>query len=73
MLGKSGERPARTRHCNPDETAKPLVPAISELLDKLIPDPDVRERAKLELAKEENNLLLQQLQFDRLQGHQEPA
>lgn len=40
-----------------------LVPAISELLDKLIPDPQARERAKLELAKEENSAMLQQLQL----------
>jgi hypothetical protein len=30
-----------------------LIPAISSLLDKIIPDPAARERAKLELLKSE--------------------
>lgn len=48
-----------------------LIPAISQLLDKIIPDPDAREKAKLELAKAENAQALQEMQLalqaDKLQ------
>lgn len=40
-----------------------LVPAISDLLDRIIPDPDARAKAKLELIREENTLALQQMQL----------
>ena len=40
-----------------------LVPAISDLLDRIIPDPDARGKAKLELIREENTLALQQMQL----------
>ncbi len=40
-----------------------LIPAFSELLDRIIPDPAARERAKLELEKAENAQALQQLQL----------
>ena len=40
-----------------------LVPALSKLLDKLIPDPLARENAKLELMKAENAEALQELQL----------
>ncbi|MDX1975267.1 MAG: holin family protein [Rickettsiales bacterium] len=40
-----------------------LIPAVSELLDKIIPDPDARDRAKMELLKEQNAQSLQQLQL----------
>ncbi len=40
-----------------------LVPAISELLDRLIPDPEAREKAKIELMKAESATALQQLQI----------
>lgn len=36
-----------------------LIPAVSELLDRIIPDPQARERAKLELARSENASALQ--------------
>ena len=41
-----------------------LVPAISKLLDKIIPDPQARENAKLELMKVENEQILQQMQLE---------
>lgn len=40
-----------------------LVPAISALLDRIIPDPEARDKAKLELVKEENSQALQQMQL----------
>ena len=40
-----------------------LVPAISKLLDKIIPDPQARESAKLELIKAENTQSLQEMQL----------
>lgn len=40
-----------------------LVPAISELLDKIIPDPQEREKARLELMKEEHAADIQALQL----------
>lgn len=40
-----------------------LVPAISDLLDRIIPDPNARANAKLELMREENALALQQMQM----------
>lgn len=40
-----------------------LIPVISQLLDKIIPDPQARENAKLALAKEENAQALQQMQM----------
>jgi len=40
-----------------------LIPPISELLDRIIPDPDARERAKIELVKAENAQSLQQMQL----------
>ena len=40
-----------------------LVPAISKLLDKIIPDPQARENAKLELLKAENAQSLQEMQL----------
>ena len=40
-----------------------LIPAISDLLDRLIPDPAAREHAKLELMKAETSAALQELQI----------
>lgn len=40
-----------------------LIPAISQLLDKIIPDPQARENAKLALAQAENSAALQQMQL----------
>jgi hypothetical protein len=40
-----------------------LVPAISQLLDRIIPDPLARENAKLELLKAETAQALQELQI----------
>ena len=40
-----------------------FIPAISELLDRIIPDPNAREKAKLELVKVENAEALQQVQL----------
>ncbi len=40
-----------------------LVPAISQLLDRIIPDPDARAKAKLELIKEENVQALEQMRL----------
>lgn len=40
-----------------------LIPAVSELLDRIIPDPQAREQAKLALAREENAQALQQMQL----------
>jgi hypothetical protein len=41
-----------------------LIPALSQLLDKIIPDPAARENAKLALTQAENAATLQQLQLD---------
>lgn len=40
-----------------------FLPAISVLLDRIIPDPQAREKAKLELVKAENAEALQQVQL----------
>lgn len=40
-----------------------VIPAISALLDRIIPDPEARERAKIELMKAENERSVQQLQM----------
>jgi hypothetical protein len=40
-----------------------LVPALSQLLDRIIPDPQAREHARLELMKVENAQALQQIQL----------
>lgn len=40
-----------------------LIPAISELLDKIIPDPEVREKAKIELLKAERASDLEELRL----------
>ena len=40
-----------------------LIPAISDLLDRIIPDPQAREAAKLQLANEENTVALQKIQM----------
>ncbi|MFW0778015.1 MAG: holin family protein [Rickettsiales bacterium] len=40
-----------------------LVPAVSDLLDKLIPDPEAREKAKLELLKAERETDLEELRL----------
>jgi len=40
-----------------------LIPAISQLLDKIIPDPQARTNAKLALTQAENSAALQQLQL----------
>lgn len=40
-----------------------LIPALSQLLDRIIPDPAARDNAKLELARAENAFALQQLQL----------
>ncbi len=40
-----------------------LIPAISGLLDRIIPDPEAREKAKLELMKTENAQALQMMQM----------
>ncbi|QEL19350.1 holin family protein [Limnoglobus roseus] len=40
-----------------------LIDPISKLLDRLIPDPDARAKAQLELVKEENAQALQELQI----------
>lgn len=40
-----------------------LIPAISALLDKIIPDPDMREKAKLELLKESRAADLEELRL----------
>lgn len=40
-----------------------LIPAISNLLDKIIPDPAARERAKLELMKAEREIDLEELKL----------
>ena len=39
-----------------------LIPAVTQLLDKIIPDPQARENAKLALTQAENSAALQQLQ-----------
>lgn len=40
-----------------------LIPAISDLLDRIIPDPQAREAAKAQLAAEENSVMLQKIQM----------
>ncbi len=40
-----------------------LIPALSKLLDKIIPDPAAREQAKLELVKAERDADLQEFQL----------
>lgn len=40
-----------------------LIPAVSQLLDRIIPDPQARERAKLELVRAENAQALQEMQL----------
>ena len=40
-----------------------LIPAISTLLDKLIPDPIAREKAKIELMKAERTADLEELRL----------
>jgi hypothetical protein len=40
-----------------------LIPAISKLLDKLIPDPEAREKAKIELLKTERSNDLEELRL----------
>ncbi len=40
-----------------------LIPAISKLLDKLIPDPEAREKAKIELLKAERSSDLEALRL----------
>lgn len=40
-----------------------FIPLIGGLLDKIIPDPEARAKAKLELIKEENANALQELQL----------
>lgn len=40
-----------------------LIPAISDLLDKIIPDPAEREKAKLELIKTERALDLEEFRM----------
>jgi hypothetical protein len=40
-----------------------LLPAVSALLDRIIPDPEAREKAKLELMKSENAQALQIMQL----------
>ncbi len=40
-----------------------LIPAISELLDKIISDPQEREKAKIELRKAERAFDLEELQL----------
>lgn len=40
-----------------------LVPAISALLDKLIPDPEAREKAKIELLKAERESDIEELRL----------
>jgi len=49
-----------------------LVPAVSHLLDRIIPDPDARAKAKLELVREENAQALQEMQM-ALQADQNQA
>lgn len=39
-----------------------LIDPIARLLDKVIPDPEARAAAKLELAKEENQAAFQEIQ-----------
>ena len=40
-----------------------LVPAISSLLDRIIPDPDARAKAKLALTEAQNAQALQEMQL----------
>ncbi|MEK6746093.1 MAG: holin family protein [Pseudomonadota bacterium] len=40
-----------------------LIPAISQLLDKIIPDPQEREKAKIELIKAERAFDLEELRL----------
>lgn len=50
-----------------------IIPAISELLDKIIPDPDERERIKLELMREDRASDIERLRLalmaDQMQGN----
>ena len=39
-----------------------LIAPVAKLLDRIIPDPEARDRAKLELLKIENSQEMQQLQ-----------
>ena len=39
-----------------------LIPAVTELLDKIIPDPEARDKAKLELIKQQNSVEVQKLE-----------
>lgn len=41
-----------------------LIPAVSSLLDKIIPDPAARDAAKLALIQAQNEAAIQQLQLD---------
>lgn len=49
-----------------------LIPVVGKLLDRLIPDPEARAKAQLELIKEENANALQELQL-ALQADQNQA
>lgn len=40
-----------------------LIPAISNLLDKIIPDPEAREKAKIELLKADRELDIEELRL----------
>jgi hypothetical protein len=40
-----------------------LVPAVSQLLDRIIPDPEARAKAKIEMLREENTIALRQVQL----------
>ena len=40
-----------------------LIPAVSQLLDKIIPDPIAREKAKAELANQERQADLEELRL----------
>lgn len=40
-----------------------VIPAISALLDRIIPDPEAREKAKMELMKSENAQALHTMQL----------
>ncbi len=40
-----------------------LIPAISELLDKIIPNPEEREKAKIELIKSEREADIEELRL----------
>ncbi len=40
-----------------------LIPALSQLIDRIIPDPQARDRAKLELAKAEQDGAIEQFKL----------